>query len=45
MFGSDHSENIAAELAKYRAVGFANEELEWCLAKIGAKVFNIAIME
>jgi len=33
MFGSDYLENIAAELAKYRAVGFTYEELEWCWQK------------
>ncbi|MBS7615563.1 amidohydrolase [Candidatus Bathyarchaeota archaeon] len=43
MFGSDHPENIASELAKYRTVGFNDEELEWCLAKTAAKVFNISI--
>ncbi|MBS7656607.1 MAG: amidohydrolase family protein [Candidatus Bathyarchaeia archaeon] len=45
MFGSDHPENIPSELAKYRTVGFTDEELKWCLAKTAAKVFNIATTE
>ena len=41
MFGSDHSENVATELAKFRTVGLADEELKWCLGKTAAKVFDI----
>lgn len=43
MFGSDHGENAASELAKYRTINLADEELEWCLGKTAAKAFNITI--
>lgn len=43
MFGSDHGENVAIELAKYRAMGLTNEELEWCLGKTAAEVFKLPV--
>lgn len=43
MFGSDQSENITAELAKYRSIGLTKEELEWCLGKTAKTVFNLSI--
>jgi len=42
MFGSDHPENIATELTKYRTVGLTEEELLWCLGKTAATVFGIS---
>jgi predicted TIM-barrel fold metal-dependent hydrolase len=41
MFGSDHGENVASELSKYKSIGLKDEELEWCFAKTAAKVFKI----
>jgi len=41
MFGSDHGENVATELAKFRTMGLTDAELEWCLGKTAAKVFKI----
>jgi len=43
MFGSDHSENIASELAKYRTMGLTDEEIEWCLGKTAMEVFKIPV--
>ncbi len=43
MFGSDCGENVATELVKYRTMGLAEEELEWCLGKTATKVFNLPI--
>ena len=43
MFGSDHGENAAAELAKYRTMGLSNGELEWCLGKTAAEVFKLPV--
>jgi predicted TIM-barrel fold metal-dependent hydrolase len=42
MFGSDHAENIATELTKYRTIGLSNKELRWCLWKTASSVFNIS---
>ena len=41
MFGSDHGENAATELTKFKTVGLSDQELEWCLGKTASKVFNI----
>lgn len=41
MFGSDHGDNVATELAKFRSIGLTDEELDWCLGKTAAKVFQI----
>ena len=43
MFGSDHGDNVAAELTKFRTIGLTDEELEWCLGKTAAKVFMIPV--
>ena len=43
MFGSDHGDNVAAELAKFGALGLTDKELEWCLGKTAAKVFKIPV--
>jgi len=43
MFGSDHGDNVATELAKFRSIGLTDEELEWCLAKTAAEVFKIPV--
>jgi predicted TIM-barrel fold metal-dependent hydrolase len=43
MFGSDHGENVATELTKYRTIGLTDGELEWCLGKTAAEVFKIPV--
>ena len=43
MFGSDHGENVATELAKYRSIGLTEEDLEWCLGKTAKTVFSLGI--
>lgn len=43
MFGSDHGDNVATELTKFRTIVLTDEELEWCLGKTAAKVFKIPI--
>jgi len=43
MFGSDHGDNVATEVTKFRNMGLTDEELEWCLGKTAAKVFKISI--
>ena len=43
MFGSDHGQNVATELAKYRTMGLDDRELEWCLGRTAAEVFRIPI--
>ena len=43
MFGSDHGENAAAELTKYRTIGLTDEELDWCLGKTAAEVFKLPV--
>ncbi len=41
MFGSDLIANIPVELAKYRAIGLSESDLEWCLAKTAEAVFRL----
>lgn len=41
MFGSDLLANIPVELAKYRAVGLSESEMEWCLARTAETVFRL----
>ncbi|MCW4026585.1 MAG: amidohydrolase family protein [Candidatus Bathyarchaeota archaeon] len=41
MFGSDHGDNVAAELAKFGAISLTDQELEWCLGKTATKGFKI----
>ena len=43
MFGSDHGDNVATELTKFRTMGLTDEELEWCLGKTAVKVFRIPV--
>lgn len=42
MFGTDLPANAAVELAKYRSINLAENQLEWCLGKTAEKVFRIA---
>jgi len=42
MFGSDLLLNIPVELAKYRAIGLSEAQLEWCLGRTAAEVFRLA---
>jgi hypothetical protein len=41
MLGTDLVKNVPVELAKYRALGLAEEQLEWCLGKTAATVFRL----
>ncbi len=41
MFGSDHADNAAAELAKLRSTGLDDEELLWVLGRTAATVFPL----
>lgn len=41
MFGSDHADNAAAELTKYRSIGLTNEEIDWALGKTAKSVFKV----
>jgi predicted TIM-barrel fold metal-dependent hydrolase len=41
MLGSDHGSNMEAELCKYRSLGLVEEDLEYCLGKTAAQVFDI----
>jgi predicted TIM-barrel fold metal-dependent hydrolase len=41
MFGTDLVNNIAVELAKYRAAGLTDSQLQWCFAKTAESVFRI----
>jgi predicted TIM-barrel fold metal-dependent hydrolase len=41
MLGTDLVKNVPVELAKYRALGLAEEQLEWCLGKTAASVFRL----
>ncbi len=43
MFGSDHGDNVATELMKFRSICLSDKELEWCLGKTAAKVFKISV--
>jgi predicted TIM-barrel fold metal-dependent hydrolase len=45
MFGSDHAENAAPELAKFRATGLPAEALDWALGRTAARVFNLPLSE
>jgi uncharacterized protein len=42
MLGSDHADNAATELAKFRSIGLTDEELDWCLGGSAARVFGLA---
>lgn len=41
MLGSDHADNAATELAKYRSIGLTQDELTWTLGGTAAKVFGL----
>ena len=41
LFGSDHAENAAAELAKLRTAGLSEEDLTWVLGDTAASVFGL----
>jgi len=41
MYGSDHAENAATELAKVRTAGLSSGEVEWVLGRTAAKVFGV----
>lgn len=41
MFGSDHADNAATELAKFRSAGLSDEELDWTLGGAAADVFGL----
>ncbi|MDO8589587.1 MAG: amidohydrolase family protein [Armatimonadota bacterium] len=41
MMGSDHADNAATELAKYRSIGLTEEELAWTLGGSAAAVFGL----
>ena len=42
LFGSDHAENAATELAKVRSAGLSDEETAWVLGGTAERVFNLA---
>ena len=41
MLGSDHADNTATELAKYRSIGLTEDELSWTLGGTAAAAFGI----
>lgn len=41
MFGTDLVKNIPIELAKYRAIGLSETQLEWCFHRTAESVFRI----
>jgi predicted TIM-barrel fold metal-dependent hydrolase len=41
MFGSDHADNAATELAKYRSMKLTDQQLEAILGGTAARVFGI----
>ncbi len=43
MFGADMPVNIASELAKYRAIGLAPDQLEQCLAGTARELFKLPL--
>lgn len=43
LFGSDHADNAATELTKFRTAGLTEEELAWCLHKTAASVYALPI--
>jgi len=42
MLGTDLISNMPVELAKYRAIGLSENELQWCLGKTAESVFRLA---
>ncbi|MDO8684920.1 MAG: amidohydrolase family protein [Armatimonadota bacterium] len=43
MLGSDHADNAATELAKYRSIGLTEDELSWALGKTAMTVFGLKV--
>lgn len=43
MFGSDHADNAAAELAKLRTCGLGDERLCWVLGRTAVEVFRLPV--
>jgi hypothetical protein len=41
LFGSDHADNAATELTKFRSAGLTEEDLSWVLGRSAAAVFNL----
>lgn len=41
MLGSDHAENAATELAKFRTAGLDSDDLAWALGGTAARVFRL----
>jgi predicted TIM-barrel fold metal-dependent hydrolase len=41
LFGSDHADNAANELHKYRNIGLAEEDLTWILGRTAATLFHL----
>lgn len=41
MFGSDHADNAATELTKFRTARLTDEELKWCLGGTAMEVFGL----
>ena len=41
MLGSDHAENLATELTKFRTAGLSEEQLGWALGGTAAAVFGL----
>ena len=40
LFGSDHADNAATELAKFRTIGLTDDELTWVLGRSAATIFK-----
>jgi predicted TIM-barrel fold metal-dependent hydrolase len=43
MFGSDHADNAATELAKIRTCGLSESDLEWVLGRTAIAVFGLRV--
>jgi len=41
MFGSDHADNAATELAKFRGAGLTHDESSWVLGRSAIAVFKL----
>ncbi|NIR00654.1 MAG: amidohydrolase family protein [Gemmatimonadales bacterium] len=41
LFGSDHVDNAATELAKFRSLGLSDEDLQWALGRTATVVFGL----
>lgn len=41
LFGSDHAENAATELTKFRTAGLSDDQLAWALGRTAARVFGL----